>query len=99
VGDGLQFADGDTGWWFGAIAGFAGSTMVTNLLSFFMFYKSHWFFTKNVYFIRPHFENSYRAHLHTLAATITLVCVQNEIPVSGPIIKTVVGNHIFFNIQ
>jgi len=94
-GDGSGFANSDTGWRFGAISWFTGSTVVTDLFSFFMFYRSHRFFTKRVYFVRSHFEYFCRAYLHTLATPITLVCVQSEKPISGSILETIIGNHIF----
>ena|SRR4030042_3669901 len=94
VGDGSGCTGGDTGRWFRTVAGFAGSAMVSDLLTFLMLYKGHGFFTKNVYFVRSHLKDFYRADLHALPATVTLIGVQSEKPISGTILKTVIGNHV-----
>lgn len=99
VGDGFRLAGGDTGWWFRTISWLAGGAMVADFLPLFMFYKSHRFFTKNLNFIRADLEDFCRTGLHTLATTVTPICVNNKIPVSGTILKTVVGNHTLSNNQ
>jgi len=99
MGDSSGFADRDTGWRDRAKAGFAGSAMVADLFAFLVFYRSHWFFTKNVYFVRPHLEYFYRTGLHTLATAVAFVSVKNEKPISRGVAKTVMSNHHLSNQQ
>jgi len=99
VGDGSGFADGDAGRRFRSVTRFAWSTMVANLFPFIVFYRSHGFFTKNVYFIWPHSKDCYRADLDTLTTAIALVCVQSEKPISRGVIKSVMSNHGLLMIQ
>jgi hypothetical protein len=82
VEDGPWFADGDTGWLLSPKAGFAGGAMITDFLSFFMFYKSHGFLTIDVNCIRTYFKDFRRAYLHALAAASAFIRVQNEKPIS-----------------
>ena len=94
VGDGPGFAGGHTGRWFQSVSRLTRSTVVADLLSLLVFYRGHWFFAEDVNFIRPYFKDFYRADLHALPTTIAFICVQSEIPISGTILKTVIGNHV-----
>jgi len=94
VRDGPWFANGNAGCRLIAKTRLAGSAMVSDLLTFLMLYKGHGFFTKNVYFIQSHLKDFYRADLHALAATITLIGVDSDVPVARPILKPVIGNHV-----
>jgi hypothetical protein len=95
VRDGPGFAGGGTGGWLRLVTGFAGSAMVSDLLSFLMPYKCDGYLPEDVKFIRTDFQNLFRTDPHALSATIAFVCVQSEIPISGTILKTVISNHLF----
>lgn len=59
-----------------------------------MLYKGHRFFTKDVNFIRPYFKDFGWANFWALTASIAFVRIDGDIPVAGPIPKTIIGNHV-----
>jgi hypothetical protein len=93
--DGLRLADSDTGCRFNSVTGTARSTAVLHPFTPLMFYKCHRFFTEDINLIRPHLEDFGLADFRALAATIALVRVDDDIPVARPILKTVIGYHVF----
>jgi len=95
VGDDIEFAGTNAGRWFFSESRLAGSTGISHLFPVIVPYKCDGFLPEDVKFIRADFQNLFRTDLHTLSATIAFVCVQSEIPISGTILKTVIGNHIF----
>jgi hypothetical protein len=74
----------------------ARSTTVPDLLALLVLYKSHWFFSENINLIRSYFKDLRRADFSTLATSITLICINGDIPVAGPILKSIVGNHCIY---
>ena len=96
MGNGLWFTGCDAGCrlrtepWLTRCAGIA------DLLPFFMFYKSDGFFPEDINLIRTDFQRPGRADFHTFTASIALVCIDSDIPVAGPILKPIIGNHIIF---
>jgi hypothetical protein len=71
----------------------ARSTTVPDLLPLLVLYKSHWFFSENINLIQSYFKDLRRADFSTLATSITLICINGDIPVAGPVFKTVIGYH------
>jgi len=59
-----------------------------------MLYKGHRFFTKDVNFIRPYFKDFGWTNFWALTASIAFVRIDGDIPVAGPIPKTIIGYHM-----
>ena len=60
-----------------------------------MFYKGHRFFSEDVNLVRPYFEDFCRTYSSTLTATIALIRINGNIPVAGPILKSIISYHCF----
>jgi len=59
-----------------------------------MLYKGHRFFTKDVKLIWPCFKDFCWTNFWALTASIAFVRIDGDIPVAGPIPKTIIGNHV-----
>ena len=99
MGNGLCFASCHAGRCFGPVTRFTRGATVSDLLVLLMLYKSHRFFSENINLIRSYFKNLRRAEFSTVAASIALVCIDDDKPVAGTVFKTIVGNHFVSNYQ
>jgi len=93
VRDGLPLTDTDTGGRFLPIPRSARSAAILDLLALLLFHKGDGFFAEDVNLIRTHLEDFGRTDFRTVAATIALVRVDGDIPITRAIPKTIVGNH------
>jgi len=93
MSDGLRFTDSHTRCWFCTIARSARSAAILDLLALLLFHKCDGFFAEDVNLVRTHLEDFGRTDFRALAATIALVHVDGDIPVAGPILKTIIGYH------
>jgi hypothetical protein len=93
MSDGLLFADSHTRGWFCTIARLARGTAILDLLPLLFYHKCDGFFAEDVNLVRTHLEDFGRTDFRALAATIALVRVDGDIPVAGPILKTIIGYH------
>ena len=91
--DGVWFTDSDTGCWFITVAGVAGSAAIPDFFSLRMFYKDDGFLAEDVDLVRPHLEDFGRTDFRALAAPSALIRVDDDIPVAGPVLKTIIGYH------
>jgi hypothetical protein len=82
MGNGLCFTGCDTGCRLRTESWLAGSTGVSNLLPFLMFYESHGFFPEDIGLIGTDFQRLGWADFHTLGASITFIGVDGDIPVA-----------------
>lgn len=73
---------------------FARSAGVTDLLPLLMFDEGHGFFPKDIDLIGTHFKGLGWADFHTPTASIAFVGVDDDIPIAGTILKTIIGNHV-----
>ena len=92
--DGLWFTNCDTGRWLCTVTGLAWSTTISNLLSLFVLYKSHWFLTEDINLIGPYFKDFCWTDARALTASVAFVRIDGDIPVAGSILETVIGYHI-----
>jgi hypothetical protein len=60
-----------------------------------MLYKDDGFLAEDVDLIRTDFEDFGRTDFRALTAPIALVRVDGDIPVAGPVLKTIIGYHLF----
>jgi hypothetical protein len=60
-----------------------------------MFHKGYGFFSKDVNLIRPHPENFGRTDFRALTAPTALGRVDDDIPIARPVLKTIIGYHVF----
>jgi hypothetical protein len=89
--DGLRFTNSGTRGWFCTIARSARGTAILDLLTLLLFHECDGFFTEEVNFVRTHLEDFRGTNFRAPAATIALVRVNGDIPVAGPIRKTIIG--------
>ena len=94
MSDGLLLTDCHTRCWLRAVAGSARGAAIVDPLTLPMFYKSHGFFTEEINLIGPHFKDLRRADFGTFAATIALIRVDGDVPVAGPVLKTIIGYQV-----
>jgi hypothetical protein len=80
--DGSWFASYHAGRWLLTTTWLARSTTVPDLLALLVLYKSHWFFSENINLIRSYFKDLRRADFSTPATSITLICINGDIPVA-----------------
>jgi len=59
-----------------------------------MFYKGHRFLTEDVNLIRPYFKDFWGTDFSTLTAAIALIRINGSVPVPGPILTSVIGDHV-----
>ncbi len=64
-----------------------------------MLHSYHRFLTEDIILIRADFKHFLGADLHTLAASIALICIDSDEPVARTVFKTKIGYHIFSNYQ
>ena len=88
--NGLRFTNSHTRGWLCTIARSASGTVILDLLPLLLFHQCDGFFAEEVNFVRTHLEDLGRADFRTLAAAITPVRVNGDIPVAGPIRKTII---------
>jgi hypothetical protein len=93
--DGFQFAYTDARGRFFTIVRSARCTTVSDPLTLFVFYKSDWFFTQDFNLVRPHFEDFWRTDFNTLPATIAFIRINSNIPIAGPILESIIGDHAY----
>jgi len=93
VRDGLWFTDSDTGCSFITVAGAAGSAAIPDFFPLLMLYKGHGFLAENVDLVRPHLEDFGWTDFRALAAASALIRIDDDIPVAGPVLKTIIGYH------
>lgn len=96
MSDGLWFTDSNTRCWLRTIARSAGSATIPDLLALLMLHKGYGFFTEDVNLIRPHLENFGRTDPGTFAAAVTLIRVDDDIPIARAVLKTIIGYHALF---
>ena len=99
--DGFRLTCTNTRGWFFTIARSTRSTTVPDLFALFMFYKGHRFFTEDVNLIRPYLEDFWRTDFSTLPATIALIRINGNVPVPGPILKSIISYDVisFFTLS
>jgi hypothetical protein len=94
MGNGFCFTGCDAGCRLCTVCRLARSAGIPDLLPFLMFYENHGFFPEDINLIRSYFKDLRRADFHTLTASVTFIGVDGDIPVPGPILKPIIGNHI-----
>jgi hypothetical protein len=72
----------------------ARSTAIPDFVALLLFHEGHRFFAEDVNFIRPHFKDFWWTNFLTLTASIAFICVDSDIPVTGAILKTIIGDHV-----
>jgi hypothetical protein len=60
-----------------------------------MFHKGHRFFTEDVNLVRPYFKDFWRTNFLALTASIALVRIDDDVPVTRAILETIIGDHVF----
>jgi len=60
-----------------------------------MFYRGHRPFTEDVNLVRSYFKDSWRTDLLALTAPIALVRIDDDVPITGAILETIIGYHLF----
>jgi hypothetical protein len=97
VRNGPWSASRDTGWRFLPIARLTGSTAIPDLLAFFVLDLGYQFLTKGIILILTYFKNVCRADFYTLTATVTLIGIENDEPVTGTVFKTIESIHLIYS--
>jgi hypothetical protein len=93
VRDGFRLTGSDTGWWLFTITRSARSTAIPDLLALLMFYRGHRLFTEDVNLVRSYFKEFWRTDLLALTAPIALVRIDDDVPITGAILETIIGYH------
>ena len=93
VGDGSWLAGNDTGSRCLAVARLAGGAGIPGLPALVMSHKGHGSFPKDVNLVGTAFQNLRRANLRTLATAVAFTGIDRHVPVPGPVLETIVGDH------